>query len=87
MKTTPKPKATKNSRGELGPLPPLSAVLVAAAPEDVAEAKAELLEVAILMVLEYTILLSAAYVEANALQAQPDAQASDISTTPAALGR
>lgn len=75
MKTTPKPNATKKSRGELGPLPPLSAVLVAAAPEEVAEAKAELLAVAILGVLECTVLLSAAYVEANDILGQPDAQA------------
>ena len=64
VKTTPNPRATKKSRGELGPLPPLSAVLVAAAPEEVAEAKAELLEVAMLTVLDYAVSLSAAYAEA-----------------------
>ena len=49
VKTTPKPRATKNSRGELGPLDPLSPVCVGAAPDEVEEGKAELLEVAILV--------------------------------------
>lgn len=59
MKTTPKPRATKKSRGELGPFPlPLSDDAVGDAPEDVAEGNIELLEVAIVRSVEGNIDIS-----------------------------
>lgn len=65
VKTTPKPRATKKSSGELGPLPPLSPVAVGLEPEDVGEEdKTELVEVAILKVSKgVRCLISAAYAE------------------------